>query len=75
VIVPQVAQGNAAHIVSRGALCLWYYGIQQAKNPYLKGGTSDGQVLLGSGVIAKGEDGKLGFPYDEVRLDLVLKPA
>lgn len=39
----------------------------------VKGVHTDAQALALSGVIDKTADGKLLFPYDEVRLELVLK--
>jgi len=41
----------------------------------VKGVHTDAQALVACGVIEKTEDGKLLFPYDEVRLELRLKAA
>jgi predicted transcriptional regulator len=41
----------------------------------VKGVHNDTRALVAAGVIDKAEDGKLLFPYDEVRLELVLKAA
>jgi len=41
----------------------------------VKGVHADVQVLLSGGVLEKTDKGKLSFPYDEVRLELVLKAA
>ncbi len=41
----------------------------------VKGVHTDAQALLAAGVIDKTDDSKLLFPYDEVRLELVLKAA
>jgi len=41
----------------------------------VKGVHTDAQALVSAGVIEKTDDGKLVFPYDEVRLELVLKAA
>ena len=34
----------------------------------------DVQVLLGRGILKKTDDGQIEFPYDEIHLDVVLKP-
>jgi predicted transcriptional regulator len=40
-----------------------------------KGVHTDAQALVSAGVVERTDDGKLLFPYDEVRLELVLKAA
>jgi predicted transcriptional regulator len=41
----------------------------------VKGVHTDAQALAACGVIEKTADGRLLFPYDEVRLEIVLKAA
>jgi len=41
----------------------------------VKGVHTDAQALVAAGVIDRTNDSKLLFPYDEVRLELVLKAA
>ncbi len=41
----------------------------------VKGTHTDAQALVAAGVIDKLPDGKLHFPYDEVRLELTWKAA
>lgn len=41
----------------------------------VKGVHTDAQALMSAGVVERTDDGKLLFPYDEVRLELVLKAA
>jgi predicted transcriptional regulator len=41
----------------------------------VKGVHTDAQALVACGVLDKTDDGKLVFPYDEVRMEIVLKPA
>lgn len=36
---------------------------------------SDVQALVTAGILEKTEDGKVIFPYDEVRVDFVLRAA
>lgn len=42
---------------------------------HVKGVHTDAQALMSAGVVERTDDGKLLFPYDEVRLELVLKAA
>ncbi|QVL47881.1 MAG: transcriptional regulator [Thiocapsa sp.] len=41
----------------------------------VKGVHTDAQALVVCGVLDKTDDGKLVFPYDEVRMEIVLKAA
>ena len=41
----------------------------------VKGVHTDAQALVACGVLDKTDDGKLVFPYDEVRMEIVLKAA
>jgi predicted transcriptional regulator len=41
----------------------------------VKGVHTDAQALVACGVLDKTADGKLVFPYDEVRMEIVLKAA
>ena len=41
----------------------------------VKGVHTDAQALVSAGILHKSDEGKLLFPYDEVRLELVLKAA
>lgn len=41
----------------------------------VKGVHTDAQVLVNCGLVDKTADGKLSLPYDEVRLELVVRAA